>query len=69
MKAKQSLSFGKAMAKLQSVGRSDFLAGKPITAYPSSEQREAIIGRFAFAADRGRAAYEMGWRGAKDEKI
>lgn len=55
------------MDKMEALGWRDYFDGKPITAFPDRSARDkmsVIAGRFA---DRARAAYEYGWRAAKDE--
>lgn len=55
--------FYRAMEKMKLLGAVDFIAGKPITAFPGRNAK-GIAAKFP---DRSRAAYEMGWRGAKND--
>lgn len=54
-------AFYKSMKRMQQLGEQDFKSGKPITAFPTRENRGRIAAMFS---DRARAAYEMGWRNA-----
>ena len=58
--------YAKGMLKMRELGMADCIAGKPITAFPDWDNRPGIMKLFA---DRARAAYEMGWRYAKDEGL
>jgi hypothetical protein len=55
--------YGQAMAAMTALGRADFLAGKPITAFPGRQAKNKTAAMFP---DRARAAYEIGWRNAKE---
>ena len=57
--------FKQAMDAMNKQGREDFLAGLPITAFPGRMAKNKTA---AMLPDRARAAYEMGWRSAKDER-
>jgi len=54
--------YGQAMLQMIKLGEADFLAGKPITAFPGRQAKNKLA---ASLPDRARAAYEMGWRNAK----
>jgi hypothetical protein len=55
--------YAKAMQAMKELGRADYLAGKPITAFPGRDAKNKTAAMFP---DRARAAYEIGWRDAKE---
>lgn len=56
--------YAKAMEKMRQQGEVDFLQGFPITSFPDRDHRS---GPAAMFGDRARAAYECGWRAAKED--
>src|SRR5262245_49771044 len=53
--------YKRAMDEMEMLGRFDFLIGKPITAFPTREERRKIHKQAEKFSERARAAYEIGW--------
>ena len=63
---KPRTKYAKQMLAIQELGASDFVSGKPITAFPD---RNNLPGIMKLLTDRARAAYEIGWRSAKEARL